>query len=353
MFRTVRRLLLICFFTVLTVILHLLGRFAPELIFEVYPTVSQNILQIIGGFFSVFPVAMWELLALLGMFWLFYSLVRDLSKAEAIRWITGVALCISIGIFSVTLLWGLNIYSPPMHEKLALSGEEYSLSHLKQAAVYYRDKMNACASNIQRDGNGEMIYDSFNDLAQEATDSYMLLAVKYDCFRGPGFTPKEMIMGNVLGVDGIFIPFTGEACVSADVYSACLPFVMCKQIGVGNGFTDSGESDFAAFLACDVSDSPQLRYSGYFNAFSTCYNALYAKDPQAAREVWQGVAQSVRVDCAARLELETGAWRQAMLGIRTDLWDLYGETFRNDEGESPKHDSAADLLTMWYIERIL
>lgn len=329
-----------------------MGRYAPKLVFLVYPTVSQNILRVVGGFFSVFPIAMWELLALAGFIWLIYSLIRDLTNFQIIRWISGVTLVCSVGIFAMTLLWGLNNYSEPMHEKIDLSGKEYSVSQLKKATIYYRDKANAEAKNVSRDENGEMIYESFRDLAQDATDSYTILSLEYDCFRGPKFQPKRMILGEVLGLDGIFVPFTGECSVSAGTYSACIPFIMCREIGYGCGFSNQGEAEFAAFLACTASDSPQLRYSGYFNAFSLCYNALYAEDPNAAREVWNGVSQRVRNDCAGRLEEETRVWAKIMDRFQDDLRDAYAQTFQYEE-DSPDHDSATDLLTMWYMEEVL
>ena len=352
MLRSVKRILLICFFGLLTVILHLMGRYAPDLVFLIYPAISQNLLRIVGGFFSVFPVAMWELLALVWFIWMIYTFIHDITEFHIIRWITGVGLFVAICIFALTLLWGLNNYSPPMHEKLGLSGNECSVSQLKRAAIYYRDKANSAANSIARDGDGEMVYDSFRDLAQEATDSYMLLAVEYDCFRGPRFQPKRMILGEVLGLEGIFVPFTGESSVSGNIYSACLPFVMCREIGYGCGFTGRGEAEFAAFLACSVSDSPQLRYSGYFNAFSLCYNALYARDPAAAQEVWSGTSQALRRDCEARLEEETAIWAKTMDHLQSGVQDAYAETFQYED-EGPEHDSVTDLLTMWYLEEIL
>ncbi len=346
------RVLLTCFFALLTLILHLLGRYAPEFVFLFYPAISQNILRVVGGFFSVFPLAMWELLALALFIWTLYTLIRDVSELQFLRWITGFALCISVGVFAVTLLWGLNYYSPPMHQRMDLSGKDYSVSQLKQATIYYRDRANQAANSITRDDDGDMVYDSFRELANASNDGYMLLAVKYDCFRGPRFRPKRMILGELLGMDGIFIPFTGESSVSPDTYSVCIPFTMCREMGHGNGFISRGEAEFAAFLACSSSDSPELRYSGYFNAFSFCYNALYARDPEAARAVWQGVSRQVRQDCARRLDIEDSGWRKTMSHFQEDLRDSYAETFQSEEG-GPNHDSIAALLTMWYYERIL
>ncbi len=343
---------MICFFGLLTVILHLMGRYAPDLVFLVYPGISQNILRIVGGFFSVFPIAMWEILALVGLVWMIYTFIRDISELHILRWITGVVLFATVCVFAMTLLWGLNNYSPPMHEKLGLSGEETSTDQLRRAAIYYRDKANETARRAERDENGDLVYDSFRELAQETSDSYMLLAVEYDCFRGPRFQPKRLILGEMLGIEGIFVPFTGESGVSGDTYSVCLPFVMCREIGHGCGFTDRGEAEFAAFLACMASDSTQLQYSGYFNAFSFCYNALYEEDPNAARQVWEGVSQAVRDDCAERVYRETKIWNKTMDQIQEGVRDIYAETFQYEE-EGPMHDSVTDLLTMWYLEEVL
>ncbi len=352
MLKSTKRILVVCFFVLLTAILHLVGRYATDLVFLVYPAVSQNVLRLVGGFFSVFPIAVWELLAIAVAAWFVYSLIREISDFHFLRWASSVALVLAIGVFAVTLLWGLNNYSPPMHVRMELSGAEPSLSQLESAAIYYRDKANRASEQIRRDEEGNMDYTSFHDLAQESTDSYMLLSMEYGCFSGPRFQPKRMILGEVLGIEGIFVPFTGECCVSANTSSVCLPFLMCREIGHGCGFVDRGEAEFAAFLACTTSDSPELQYSGYFSAFSLCYNALYAQDPEAAREVWSGVSQSVRKDCATRLEEETDAWAQTMDTLFENLWDIYAETFRYED-EGPEHDSSPDLLTMWYLEEIL
>lgn len=329
-----------------------MGRYAPELVFLFYPGISQNILRIVGGFFSVFPIAMWEILALTAFVWMVYTLIRDISELHIVRWVSGVVLFLAISIFAMTLLWGLNHYSPPMHEKLGLSGQDPSLSQLKMATIYYRDKANEAARNVKRDENGNLDYGTFRELGREASDCYTILSLEYDCFRGPRYQPKRLILGELLGIDGLFVPFTGESGASVDIHSVCLPFVMCREIGHGCGFTDRGEAEFAAFLACMESDSAAMRYSGYFNAFSLCYNALYQENPSAAQEIWNGVSQTVRTDCTERLALETQAWTKTMDHLQEGVRDAYAKTFQYEE-KTPDHDTATDLLTMWYLEEIL
>ncbi len=352
MLRNIMRILLTCFFGLLTLILHLLGRYAPEFVSLFCSAVSENMIRIVGGFFSLFPLAMWELLALVLFIWAIYTLIRAISDLKILRWITVFLLSVSIGLFAVTLLWGLHYYTPPIHEELELSGKAYSLSQLKEATIYYRDQANQAGNALMAKRGFDPEDEAFRALAREAADGYTLLSVEYDCFRGPKFEPKQMLLGKWIGLDGLYIPFTGESSVSGDTYAPCIPFVMCREMGHGMGFAAESESEFAAFLACTASDSSQLRYSGYFNAFSSCYAALYEQDPEAARDLWQGVSPQVQQDHANRLDIESGEWRQAVNDLLETLRDGYAEAFLSKE-ERANYDSVAELLTMWYFERIL
>ncbi len=353
MARNIMRLMLAGFFAVLTLILHLLGNYAPKLVFALYPSISQNILSALGGFFSVFPLAMWELLALALLIWILYTMIRDFSQLKIIQWLTGVLMCFSIGVFVIMLLWGLNYYSPPMHEKIGLSGKEYSLQQLQQATIYYRDMANRTAYAVPRNGDGTMDSGSFPDLAEESVKSFKRMELQYDCFEGPKTRPKRLLLSGLIGLDGIFVPFTGECGVSPDTYSASLSFTMCRELGRRVGFVSEDEAEFAAFLACSASDSAEFRYSGYFNAFSFCYNALYAADQEAAEAVWEGVSSPVRADCAARWDILTEDWKQLFTEFHENIQDTYTQSFETEDGERPEHDSVVQLLTMWYYERIL
>jgi hypothetical protein len=348
--KNIMRILVACFFALLTLVLHLVGRYAPDFVFLFYPTISQSILRVVGGFFSIFPMAMWEIIAVGLFIWLIYTLIRDLADLRIIQWFTGILVSVSVGAFALMLLWGLNDYSPPLHEQVGLSGKSYSVGQLREATIYYRDQANRTAKAAISRRN----LDAFTDLAQEAADSYTILSVRYDCFRGPTAVPKRLILGEWLGFKGVFMPFTGESGISLKkTHVSCVPFLMCSEIGQGKGFTNRQEAEFTAFMACMVSDSPQLQYAGYFNAFSYCYNALYARDPQTAIEVWKGLSNEVRKDCVDRIEQEESPLKELILSdIQKDLQVIYAE-FMGWDVEGPEHDSMTDLLTMWYYEKVL
>ncbi|MBR4308717.1 MAG: DUF3810 family protein [Oscillospiraceae bacterium] len=352
MVKSVLRLILSGLFLFLTAILTLVGRFAPELIRKVYMPLSRAAMTFLSGIFSVLPVAVWELLVVALLIWLLCSLVRNFSDLKITQWFTGLLLGVSVTVFLFMALWGLNYYAPSIQVQLGLSERECSVEELKQATVYYRNMANLTANSVTREDSGAMAPVSFEQLAHKAADGYMILEIRTESFRGSKSAPKRLISGNLFafgGSQGIFVPFTGESCVSGSTYSAVLPFAMCSQMGKRMGFARRDEAEFAAFLACASGESAQFVYSGYFIAFSYCYNALYARDRAVAESVWQGVGAELKADCLGRIEYESGRENQAT----KDKWETLGEQYQKFLQEklgTKTADSVTNLLTIWYLE---
>ena len=355
MVKSVMRALFSGFFLFLTLVLTLIGRYAPAFVQHIYAPLSQGAMKFLAGVFSIFPVAVWEILAVGLIFWFFISLVRDFSDLKFMQWLTGLLLAVSFGAFAFMALWGLNYYAPSVQERLGMSHKEYNVQELQKAAVYYRDMANQTAGNVARDSSGAMVPLSFNAQARDAADGYRILEIRTEEFTGAKAAPKRLLSGSLFtatGAQGIFVPFTGECCVSADTYCAVLPYAMCNQMGKRMGFARQNEAEFTAFLACSAHESPEFVYSGYFVAFSYCYNALYAREPQAAVEVWKGVSKELRADCLARIDFESGQQNKAVADLRKDLGKHYQQLLQDKLGTETA-DSVANLLTMWYYEGVL
>jgi hypothetical protein len=354
MAKNLMRILLSAFFWLMTVVLVLLGKYAPPFIFQIYIPFSRGIMNILAGFFSVFPVAIWEILALAAVIFLLYTMVRDFSDLEFLRWFTGIFLAVSVGVFAFMALWGMNYYAPSVQEQLDMESREYSVQELRQAAEYYRDMANKTAGGVKRDEDGAMIPFSFQQQAEKAADGYRILEIRTDEFVGSKAAPKRLLSGRIFalgGATGVFVPFTGECCVSDDVYCSVLPFAMCLQLGRRLGYARQEEAEFAAFLACVSQESPEYLYSGYFVAFSYCYNALYAIDEKAAVEVWKGVSRELRADCLARISFENGRRNETANALRKDLAKNYYSFLQNRLG-AKKVRSITNLMTMWYFEKV-
>ncbi len=355
MAKSMMQTMLSVFFLFLTAVISLIGRFAPTFVEYVYMPLSQAAMKFLAGTLSVFPVAVWEIVAVALVVWALYSLVRNFVEMKLLQWCTGLLLAVSFGFFAFMVLWGMNYYAPSIQERLDIPEREYSVQELRRATEYYRDMANKTASSVNRDQDGAMVSASFNKQAENAADGYKILEIRTEEFTGPKAQPKRLLSGGLFtfgGEQGIFVPFTGESCVSGETYCAVLPFAMCNQMGKRMGFARNTEAEFAAFLACSAHESPEFVYSGYFMAFSYCYNALYARDRNAAVQVWQGVGRELRADCLGRIEYEMGHENQAVVQVKEDLAKSYQQLLRDKMGTKTMV-SVSQLLTMWYYEGIL
>lgn len=354
MAKTVMRLLLSGIFLTLTVIMVLLGKYATALIFSFYPDFSRQLLGSLSKFFALFPVAMWELAAVLLILWFIYTFLRAFAQIRILRWFSGVILTCSIFAAVFVAIWGLNYYAPPMYERLELSGEQYSVEQLKEATAYYRDMANQTAALVERDESGAMIDYNFDTLAKQAGDGFAVLAQTMPCFDGSTAPVKELLSSPLMaatGTTGIFIAFTGESGVSNLTYSAALPFTMCHEIGHRMAFAREDEANFAGFLACSVNENPVFQYSGYYMAFRYCYNALYKIDQSAANDIWAGVSSYLAADCNASAKHYEEVRSESISAVADVVYDSYLKTFDVESGVQ-SYGEVADLLLMWYFERV-
>ena len=81
--------------------------------------------------------------------------------------------------------------------------------------------------------------------------------------------PKPLLLSSVaswLGIDGIYMPFTGEATYNKDIPANILPFVIAHQKAHQRGYAREDEANFVAYVACTSADDPYIRYSGHLHS---------------------------------------------------------------------------------------
>ena len=140
-------------FGAITWVLMRFGERFSTLVDMVYPYVirtSESILaQWAGG--VDFPV--WQLLAVaLGVLILASIVLMIVLKWNPIQW-AGWVIAVFAGVYMLhTMFWGLNYYSGPLADDMRLDVGSYNLEELTEATEFYRDKANALALQVSRDG---------------------------------------------------------------------------------------------------------------------------------------------------------------------------------------------------------
>ncbi len=145
--------------------------------------------------------------------------------------------------------------------------EKYTASQLEELARYLIDETNSAARSVERGSDGRFALTA--DLDETARASLIKLSEKYPRLKGYYTTPKTIVNSFFMSQQylmGIYFPFTMEANYNDQMYLLNMPDTVCHELAHTKGFIREDEANFIGFLACDVSESVEYRYSGYLRA---------------------------------------------------------------------------------------
>ena len=327
--------------------------------FPAYRSFSRAWISLLAHIMAIAPFALWDTGALVLIIVALAVLVRCIRRRQGIAlWFSLVALVVAWSAFSFTAGWALNHYAPPLASEIGLETHESSVEELAAATQHYLEEAARLAPQVPRDADGTLIRQDFFELAGIAGTSYAELGQRYEIFQGPELPVKALLVwGPPLlysGHTGIFWAPTGESGVPLDTADADQPFIMCHEAAHRLGLADEREANFAAFLACASSDDARLAYSGYYNAFAYCLNALAAADRDRAQQVLDEVAATELYDGAALVFADRAATREhydryegPFEDVGTAVNDSYLRSFGQEQGVK-SYGLVVDYLIAWY-----
>ena len=113
-------------------------------------------------------------------------------------------------------------------------------------------------------------------------------------------------------------------------------FEISKQLARRMSIARDTDANFAAILACTASDDATYRYSGYFMAFSACYEALEKVNPSKAAELAGKISGGLRADLIANGSLDGNGSNYLSCRINT--------------GKDASSGTVANLLVAWHVQ---
>ena len=302
----------------------------------VYPYMTRMVVGSLADWSGGISACLWQALLLLliagGVASIVLMIVLRWNPIQWLGWVLAVVCCVNM--FS-TLLFGLNDYAGPISEDVRLTMTDYTVSELAEATKYYRDKANALADTVDRDGSGQVETPDFETLAVQAANGFENLTYRdaISLFAGSTAPVKKLNWAGLYnGQSGFTVALTGEACVNPNVPSVAMPFAMCKEMSRRMTVVKEEDAKYAGFMAAEANDDALFQYSAYCVAYYYCYNTLAAIPTdtarQAAKQVHQGALPNLVKDMAAY---------EDFFGVFSD----------------PAGDSMADMLTSWYIQEFI
>ena len=195
------------------------------------------------------------------------------------------------------LLWGLNYNRRGVAEQLGLTVKKYSLADLDTLTSVIQNRLNEYAVFVteeQRDSLGKK-----RRLFKEASKAYQSAAEKFPFLSYHPVSVKPSFfsyLGNYLGFQGYYNPFSGEAQVNTTVPRFLEPFVTAHEIGHQVGYGRENEANFVAFLACRSYPSAGFKYSMYFDVYNYAIREVGRRDTTMARNFQQKLHPQVIKD---------------------------------------------------------
>jgi len=305
----------------------------------IYPYLTRMIQTYLAEWSFRTDFLVWQAVLLVLMVLVLVSIVlMILFKWNPIQWFGWVVAAASLLFLLHTGLYGLNEHAGPLADDIRLDNAEYkyTITELEEATIFYRDKANAAAAKVARDSAGEVKFDSFEQLAQQAGEGFSILA--YDefnpVFAGCTLPVKELDFADMFssrGITGMTVALTGESAVNPQTPAVGLPFAMCHEMSHRMAIALDRDANMAAYLACTTNPDPQFQYSGYLMAFRYCYNALKSINVASGKSALQRV--------------ENGMSSQ----LKKDLATFNG--FFTPEMAEAVDGEICDLLVIWHVEK--
>lgn len=346
----------------LTWVLMQYGEKFSALVDMIYPYVIRTLQSTLAQWSGQVNFCLWQLFAVaLGVLVLASIVLMIVLKWNPLQWL-GWVLAAASGIYLLhTLVFGLNYYAGPIEDDIRLEASAYTLSELTEATEYYRDQANELARQVSRDASGNVSFDSFETLADQAGNGFHYLTYqrKYSVFAGSVLPVKKLGWADLyssMGITGVTMGLTGEAAVNPQIPAVSLPFTMCHEMAHRMCIASERDANFAGYLAASANESVQFRYSAAFMAYRYCYSALASVNSQAAAadaaRVKAGVGTELQRDMDAYDQFFRSRKSQTATRAADTANDLYLKTSGESAGVS-SYGQVCDLLVAWHIQEVV
>lgn len=240
--------------------------------------------------------------------------------------------------------------------------EDYTLEELIRLRNHVVERCNALALEMERDGEGNVLYPgSARDMQEEAILAMQSLGRSYDQLDGYYSHPKPFAASDFFSqqhMQGYYFPFSMEANYNDVMYIMNKPETFCHELAHLRGYIYEDEANFISFLACTQSGSPFFEYSGYLSVLNYLDNDFYRAVGQN-REAYLAQTRISAQVLADNIFLTEQEWERingkALIDTETvdQVSDVLRDTSLKAFGVSDgvlSYNRVVQLLLAWYNE---
>ena len=243
----------------------------------IYPFISGISRSLLGKIpFSVGDI-LYGLLILYVLYWLKKNWNTSTKKGKFLAFLN----LVSVIYFLFHLLWALNYYREPLHQKMNLK-TEYTSTELIEFTKKLITKSNQVHLLITNDSTKKVVVPyQTNQIYELSLNGYRNLSQSEIYFNYQKPSIKSSLISlplTYMGFSGYLNPFTNEAQVNNLPPAYNLPATTCHEMAHQIGYASESECNFIGFLAASYNSDLYFKYSGYTYALRYCLGNIGAKD---------------------------------------------------------------------------
>lgn len=315
-----------------------------------YPIISQGI----SFFFGWIPFSAAEMILYSGILailvYIIYQIVLLIIKRERIlrtfKVLIHLAMIVSIGYFVFIAVWGLNYYRQPLAVTMGYKVAPRSVADLKKLCTQLAAKANELRPGLMEDIKGSVkLLEGKSELLKKVPSAYVELSSQFPLFKAKYGPPKPVLLSRYMSymdTQGIYIPFTVEPNVNADIPDAVMASTACHEVAHQYGFAREDEANYIGYLACMASGDSEMMYSGVLMALTISMNALGSYDSDAYWEIEDTYCDGLKQD----LDVQYEYWKQfdgPVAEASSDMNNAYLKSNKQADGVN-SYGRMVDLL---------
>ncbi len=329
-------------FVILVVSVHVISwiGFSDE-VYEVYHyAVFMPLRWLYDNILGFSPIPMIYILMCLILFGLIKSLLNivyksrlSATKSELKDKLIRFLFKFSNIIAAFYLLWGFNYYRPSLSEILKLPDNKIDTSELINEFEIITGILQKERLTLSQDTILSITLDPIELENNIRNLEHNLLTTLNIPFSGRVrvrvLKPKGTLL--VFSTAGIYIPFAMEGHIDAGLHPLKWPFTLAHEMAHGYGFTDEGECNFIAMLACMQSTDPLIRYAAILEYWRYLYRRVEVYDAKKALNIKE------RLDCRINADMDdirqySDKYTDFIPFISNTIYDSYLKLHGIDEG---------------------
>ncbi|MFC2158861.1 DUF3810 domain-containing protein, partial [Acidobacteriota bacterium] len=222
-------------------------------------------------------------------------------KIKVVDFATRLTSTVGILVFLFYLLWGFNYNRVRMERQLDLDVRPLNSEEIREEMGKATDMVEEAQKllNTPTAMTPNILPKSLEDLIRTSLKG-VLSDLGYPATgkaRVKSFWPGDLMMR--FNVAGIYLPYLGEAYLPHNILPVERPFSLAHEMVHVYGITDEGTANFLAYLACEASKDPAVRYSGRFSYWMYIAGEFLRLSPTEYRELWTTLPEGMKADLQA------------------------------------------------------